>query len=335
MSNENNIETPVGKKKEQIIPSEKVCETILNMLKKYIYKQDLSVTVDAINSRFLKAFGSFSDWNVGKISLRVRKTYHPVIELCFKMGYVNDDEEKSNTFFKKCFELIEISIISDHNFIQTELLELINEYYVSLKLKQLKKDEAKENLKFVFDSIKQDDRLDQLHLACLFDYKAMILTRLEQFNEALKPEKKCLTIYRNKKATSCETSSQFIIGIIHQKIGNFDMALKAFEKIQEQQLTQYLRREIVFDHENIHCFYYIGKLLFMKKCYKDAIEKLELFVDNYIEDGDENDTKSFSIRKNNVQVKWARMIGDSTCQLEDAKEILLEAKLLMRLKGMS
>ena len=177
MSNENNIETPVGKKKEQIIPSEKVCETILNMLKKYIYKQDLSVTVDAINSRFLKAFGSYSDWNVGKISLRVRKTYHPVIELCFKMGYVNDDEEKSNTFFKKCFELIEISIISDHNFIQTELLELINEYYVSLKLKQLKKDEAKENLKFVFDSIKQDDRLDQLHLACLFDYKAMILTR--------------------------------------------------------------------------------------------------------------------------------------------------------------
>ena len=88
-------------------------------------------------------------------------------------------------------------------------------------------------MKPIFDQINQDHPCaNQEQLANIFDYKALIFTRLELYEEALNAKRKCYKIFKSigdSKITE-QMAHLFLIGLIHDKMGNFDLASKTFDK---------------------------------------------------------------------------------------------------------
>ena len=256
--------------------------------------------------------------------------------ICFQMALthasIGGNVKKSEKYFEQiiillCKKMSSDSEIEFNNF--PFALKCIEEYYVRPKIKNDSKEETIAlimpllnliNKKFVYDNLKQRSKF--------FSFKSLILIRLGMHEKALKSLRKCLKMYRDLKCVASECVHLFYIAVIHERMGNHEMAIKTHEmnrninfQVMEQPLDS-RQTQVFFQDRSL---YRIGKLMYLKGDYEECHNTLTFFVGLQVE---ENRTNFDPNRNAFLQdYWWQEIVEDPNILMEEAKRLIEKSNL--------
>ena len=302
------------------------------------------LNAENVENMFEGEFGCISNLEVGE----------GAINLCLEMAQIFDnpnikpdpatlqgatsnketeDQEKSKMYWNKCFELLNIGMSSNKkDVLDVKIMQVIDNTYVAPRIECGLKEEVTENLKPIFDQINQDHPCaNQEQLANIFDYKALIFTRLELYEEALNAKRKCYKIFKSigdSKITE-QMAHLFLIGLIHDKMGNFDLASKTFDKCFRFFSEGHKMNPVQFSLFMLSSFY-IGKYQMKSDRENElGITCLESFICKIeTEGGAEN------FRSHGIQKRWMDIVGDVLFYVEEAKQLILDYNIKTNCKDL-
>lgn len=200
----------------------KNAKLLLDFMEHYRNK-DLDVVFQNV---FKKAIESFNEDNYD-------------FRICFQMALTHasiGNAKNSEKYFEQMIILLCKKLLSDSSEIEfnsfPKTLRYLDQYYVRPKIKNDSKEETIAlimpllnliNKKFVYANLKKRSKF--------FSFKSLILIRLGMLDEALKSLRKCLKIYREDlKCAASQCIHLFYIAIVHERMGNQEMAIKTHEK---------------------------------------------------------------------------------------------------------
>ena len=254
------------------------------------------------------------------------------------MVFVDIDE--SEKYFFKTTQLIQNGIsnkllqdrIKPINRHKLEIFEIIDKYFIAYnQVSKVLKPELIEALKPILNQIKYDDstisngknnccQLDLAYLADLLSIKANIYSRYKMYKETVKALRKVIKIYRTgiqgEDGKLGEVAFMHLIGIVHEKMGNYDTAYKTHQVVAKMEVP-----ETIFIHRSI---FYCGQISYKQENYKETIEALQGFLSVEGRGAEKFDS---------IQFKWRDLIESDETIYTNAIRMLAESRIFLYLKS--